>query len=118
MVAKGKKIKPGDKFRFGDYTVSMFRRPVIDDLLKYVVIGQPATDSLDDGPFAGMSFLFTGSLASMKREEAQARVEALGGKSASSVTKTLSVLVATNNTSTKWKKAEDLNQKGTASIEL
>ena len=95
-----------------------YRRPVIDDLLKYVVIGQPATDSLNDGPFAGMSFLFTGSLASMKREEAQARVEALGGKSASSVTKTLSVLVATNNTSTKWKKAEDLNQKGTASIEL
>ena len=32
MVAKGKKIKPGDKFRFGDYTVSMFRRPVIDDM--------------------------------------------------------------------------------------
>ena len=69
------------------------------------------------GPFANMSFLFTGSLASMKREEAQARVEALGGKAASGVSKNLSVLVATSNTSTKWKKAEELNAKG-ANIQL
>ena len=64
-----------------------------------------------------VSFLFTGSLASMKREEAQARIEALGGKAATGVSKNLSVLVATSNTSTKWKKAEELNAKG-ANIQL
>ena len=53
----------------------------------------------------------------MKLEEAQARVEALGGKAATGVSKNLSVLVATSNTSTKWKKAEDLNSKG-ANIQL
>ena len=67
--------------------------------------------------FSNKTFLFTGSLEHMKREEAQKRVEALGGKAASGVTKTLSVLVATSQTSTKWKKAQELNEKG-ASIEL
>ncbi len=95
------------------------RRPLIEDLLQYVnVTVSQKRESPKDGPFKGMSFLFTGSLASMKREEAQKKVEALGGSSANSVTKTLSVLVATNNTSSKWKKAEELNAKGTANIEL
>jgi NAD-dependent DNA ligase len=51
------------------------------------------------------------------KEEAQARIEALGGKAATGVSKNLSVLVATSNTSTKWKKAEELNAKG-ANIQL
>lgn len=44
-------------------------------------------------PFAGQSFLFTGTLAVMPREQAQARVEALGGKAASGVSKALTYLV-------------------------
>ncbi len=94
------------------------RHLLINDLLQFVTIIQPQMNiSPTAGPFANMSFLFTGSLASMKREEAQARVEALGGKSATGVSKNLSVLVATSNTSTKWKKAEELNAKG-ANIQL
>lgn len=41
----------------------------------------------------GLTFLFTGKLASMTRDEAKARVSAIGGKSAGSVSKTLDVLV-------------------------
>ena len=41
----------------------------------------------------GLSFLFTGKLASMTNEEATARVVALGGKNADSVSKALDVLV-------------------------
>ena len=67
--------------------------------------------------FSGMTILFTGKLASMKREDAEAKVVSLGGKIASSVTKKLSILVATSNTSAKWKKAEELNGKG-ANIQL
>ena len=44
-------------------------------------------------PFAGQSFLFTGTLSSMTREAAQTRVEALGGKAASGVSKALTFLV-------------------------
>lgn len=95
------------------------RRALIDDLLQYVTLNEvkdePAASS--SAPFHGMSFLFTGTLQSMKREDAQKRVEALGGVAASGVSKNLSVLVATSNSSTKWKKAEELNQKG-ATIQL
>ncbi|MCK6571625.1 NAD-dependent DNA ligase LigA [Myxococcota bacterium] len=53
-----------------------------------------ATDAAGGpGPFTGKSFLFTGTLAAMTREAAQARVEALGGKAASGVSKALSYLV-------------------------
>ena len=95
------------------------RKKLIDDLLQYVTLIEP-TDHAEkalSGPFQGMSFLFTGTLQSMKREEAQARIEALGATSASGVSKSLSILVATSHTSSKWKKAEALNQAG-ASIQL
>ena len=44
-------------------------------------------------PFGGQSFLFTGTLASMKRSDAQLRVKNLGGSVASGVSKNLSFLV-------------------------
>ena len=44
-------------------------------------------------PFGGQSFLFTGTLASMKRSDAQLRVKNLGGSVASGVSKSLSFLV-------------------------
>ncbi|MBQ9244467.1 MAG: NAD-dependent DNA ligase LigA [Proteobacteria bacterium] len=94
------------------------RKALIEDLLQFVTIEQASAEQKPaGGPFAGMTFLFTGSLESMKREEAQARVEALGGKAASGVSKTLSVLVATSSTSSKWRKAQELNEKG-AEIKL
>ena len=62
--------------------------------------------------FENKTFLFTGKLKSMKREEAEAKVAALGGKTASSVTRTLSVLVSTSETCAKWTKAQELNGKG------
>ncbi len=67
--------------------------------------------------FSGMTILFTGKLKNMKREDAEAKVVSLGGKVASSVTRNLSILVATSNTSAKWKKAEELNGNG-ANIQL
>ena len=88
------------------------RRPLIEALLKHVTVAENAQTSASNGPFASMSFLFTGSLTSMKREEAQARIEALGGKAAAGVSKTLSVLVSTTTQTTKWAKAEELNAHG------
>ena len=67
--------------------------------------------------FENKTFLFTGKLEHMKREEAEAKVAALGGKTVSGVSKNLSVLVATSDTSAKWTKAQDLNSKG-ANIQL
>lgn len=58
-------------------------------------VPEAPAESADAGarPFAGQSFLFTGTLAAMPREQAQSRVEALGGKAASGVSKALTYLV-------------------------
>ena len=46
------------------------------------------------GPFAGMTFVLTGTLPSIKREAAKARIEAAGGKVTGSVSKSTSAVVA------------------------
>ncbi|MDR0908345.1 MAG: BRCT domain-containing protein, partial [Spirochaetaceae bacterium] len=63
-----------------------------------------------DLPLSGVSFCFTGELHSMKRNEAEARVKALGGSAKSSVTKDLSYLVTNDpaSNSGKNKKAREL----------
>ncbi len=60
------------------------------------------------GPWVGRSFLFTATLASMKRADAQAKVEALGGTNASGVSARLSYLVvgAEGKAGSKLQKAE------------
>ena len=90
------------------------RRSLIDDLLQFVEIEQE-NDSIASGKqniFTGKTILFTGTLVSMKREEAQARAEALGAKAVSGISKNLSILVATSSTSSKWTKAQEFNAKG------
>jgi DNA ligase (NAD+) len=46
-----------------------------------------------DGPFAGLSFCFTGELVAMKRSRAEALVKSLGGQARATVAKDLSYLV-------------------------
>jgi len=59
-------------------------------------------------PWTGKSFVLTGSLTSMTREEAGSRIEALGGKSTSSVSKRTSCLVAGPGAGSKLDKAKKL----------
>lgn len=95
------------------------RRNDILQLCNFVEISSnlPSGNAVTENIFSGKRILFTGTLASMKREEAQMRVEKLGGIAASGVSKTLNILVSTTSTTSKWKKAEALNAQG-AQIEL
>ncbi len=61
--------------------------------------------------FAGKTFVFTGTLSSMTRDEAAARVKAHGGKVSSSISAKTDYLVAGDKAGSKLKKAESLGVK-------
>ncbi len=60
------------------------------------------------GPLAGMTFVLTGTLPSLTREDAKARIEAAGGKVASAVSRKTSHLVAGEDAGSKLDKARTL----------
>jgi DNA ligase (NAD+) len=68
------------------------------------------SDELDDQPtpFAGQTFVVTGTLTSMSREEAVAEIVRLGGRVAGSVSKKTSFLVVGHDAGTKLEKARAL----------
>lgn len=59
-----------------------------------------------DAPLAGKTILFTGSLQTMARKEAQEKAEAVGAKNLSSVSSKLDILVAGEKAGSKLKKAQ------------
>ncbi len=83
-------------------------RELIEDLraqgLKFEEEGPPP----GEGPLSGMTFVLTGTLPNLTREQATANIQAAGGKVTGSVSKKTSYLVAGESAGTKLAKAESL----------
>ncbi len=65
-------------------------------------------DESADTRFAGMTFVLTGTLPTLKRDEASAMIEKFGGKTAGSVSKKTSILLAGEDAGSKLTKAQQL----------
>jgi DNA ligase (NAD+) len=59
-------------------------------------------------PLAGLTYVLTGTLESLSRDEAKDRLQALGAKVAGSVSKNTNVVVAGPGAGSKLAKAEEL----------
>ena len=62
-------------------------------------------------PFAGKTFVLTGTLPSMTRDEAAAKIQALGGQVSGSVSKKTDYVLAGSEAGSKLDKAKDLGVK-------
>ena len=89
-----------------------FAEPRNVDFLERLLTGGVRIEALapraSEGPFAGKTVVFTGTLTSMTRAEAKQRVEAGGGRVASSVSAKTDFLIVGGKPGSKAKKAEEL----------
>lgn len=95
-----------------DYIIRWMQSPQSADLLarlEQAGVNMQSRQELVDRRFAGMTFVLTGALTRFTREEAGEMIEQRGGKSASSVSKKTTYVVAGENAGSKLKKAQELN---------
>jgi len=80
------------------------------ECLRQAGVSWPSSKPLESAaqPFMGLTFVLTGSLESMQREEAEDALRALGAKAAGSVSKKTSYVVAGRDAGSKLKKAVEL----------
>ncbi len=90
------------------YLRSQENRRVIQGLLDRG-IDMSGSVPVSEGKVLGETFLFTGTLSTMKRQEAEAMVKAEGGKILSGVSKNLDHLVVGESPGSKLAKAQKLN---------
>ncbi|KAA5973132.1 NAD-dependent DNA ligase LigA [Pantoea sp. M_9] len=87
-------------------------REVIRELTEEIGIHWPAVAVIKaeeiDSPFAGKTVVLTGSLSQMNRDDAKARLAALGAKVSGSVSKKTDLLIAGEAAGSKLAKAQEL----------
>ena len=92
-----------------DYFSNSHNKGIVDEL-KELGINMTYTGEkvVNNEIFAGKTFVLTGSLEIFTREEAEEKIELLGGKTSSSVSKKTSAVIVGANPGSKYVKAQEL----------
>lgn len=90
-----------------DYFKTPSNRELIDALMAHG-LNMKYLKEVKDNRFAGKTFVLTGTLSKYTRNEASEIIESFGGKTASSVSKKTSFVLAGEEAGSKLKKATDL----------
>jgi DNA ligase (NAD+) len=80
---------------------------ILDRLLDYLKVEKDAAPT-KNGRFAGKTFVLTGTLEGMSREDAEAKIRSLGGSTSGSVSKKTSFVIAGESAGSKLDKARQL----------
>lgn len=91
--------------------VNFFSHPQTREIIEKLSAAEVVTESektVKDDLFAGLTFVLTGTLPTMKRDEAEALIESHGGKTSSSVSKKTSYVLAGEDAGSKLAKAQAL----------
>lgn len=92
--------------------ITFFSDPLNKEVVEQLIaagVHWPVTDSsVKDHVFAGKTFVLTGTLPGLSREQATALIEAAGGKVQSSVSKKTSFVLAGEEAGSKLTKAQEL----------
>ena len=98
-----------------DYIVDFFshekNRAVIEELKSFGVSTEYETEEQKGNIFEGLTFVLTGKLPTMSRDEAGALIESYGGKTSSSVSKKTDYVLAGDDAGSKLTKAQNLGIK-------
>ena len=100
-------IGPAVVEALGDFFHEPHNVGVWDDILTQVSPPDYVVET-KDSPVAGKTVVFTGALETMSRDEAKAQAEALGARSAGSVSAKTDLVVAGPGAGSKLKKAQEL----------
>ncbi len=98
--------------KVADSILTFFRQPRNRDLVERLRAAglrfEHEGARREGGPLSGLTFVLTGTLPRLTREEAKARIEAAGGKVAGSVSKKTSFVVAGEEAGSKLERARSL----------
>ena len=92
-----------------DYFSDEDNRKLVEDLLESGIVLEEKEEI--DGALKGLKFVLTGSLPTLKRGEATLLIEQNGGEVASTVSKTVDIVLAGEDAGSKLQKAEKLGIK-------
>jgi DNA ligase (NAD+) len=104
-------IGPAIATELADFFAEQHNRDALDDLAREVTPEDAEFASAADSPFSGKAIVFTGTLETMSRDEAEAQAERLGAKVTKSVSKRTDFVVVGADAGSKAAKAAELGVK-------